>query len=70
MQPADIAAANRSRQPTAELSTAIQATHAAIASEPEPEDKAALTQALQTLMKVQAKNMAEQGGGLGMAAGR
>jgi uncharacterized protein HemY len=52
-------------QPTQELQDAIQSLHAAIASEPDPEDKAALGQCLTQMMKVQAKNMAQdqqQGG--------
>jgi len=66
--PADIAAANRaSRNPTEELHSAISALHAAIAVEPEAEDKARLTAALNTLMAVQAKNakddMAKGSGG-------
>lgn len=56
MRPADLAASNRSRQPTAELHAAISSLHAAIAAEPEPEDKASLGSALQTLLKVQSKN--------------
>lgn len=44
-------------QPTQELQDAIQSLHAAIAAEPDPEDKAALSGCLPTMMKVQAKNM-------------
>jgi hypothetical protein len=50
-------------QPTQELQGAIQMLHAAIATEPDPEDKAALTQCLQNMMKVQAKNMQQEGQG-------
>jgi hypothetical protein len=51
------------------LRTAIEALHQAIVDEPQAEDKAALTQCLQQMLKVQAKNIAEgdygpqQGGG-------
>lgn len=49
------------------LRQAIETLHQAIVDEPDPEDKAALTQCLQQMLKVQAKNMAEgqgaQGGG-------
>jgi hypothetical protein len=41
------------------LRSAIEALHQAIADEPQPEDKAALTQCLQQMLKVQAKNIAE-----------
>jgi len=47
------------------LRVAIEALHQAIADEPDPEDKATLTQCLQHAMKVQAKNMVEA-----QAAGR
>ncbi len=56
-------------QPTQELQTAIQHLHAAIATEPDPEDKAALGQCLTQMMKVQARNMAQQQGGPGPAQG-
>lgn len=59
MQPADLAATNRNRQPTAEMHAAITTLHAAIAAEPDAEDKAALSQALATLMRVQGKNAAQ-----------
>ena len=45
------------------LRAAIEALHQAIADEPDPEDKAALTQCLQQMLKVQAKNLAEGQGG-------
>jgi hypothetical protein len=41
------------------LRSAIEALHQAIVDEPQPEDKAALTQCLQQMLKVQAKNIAE-----------
>jgi hypothetical protein len=41
---------------------AIQALHDAIAHEPDAEDKAALAQCLQQILKVQAKNAAQGGG--------
>lgn len=53
-------------QPTQELQDSIQSLHAAIAAEPDPEDKATLGQCLTQMMKVQAKNMAQEqqeGGG-------
>ena len=52
-------------QPTQELHDTIQALHAAIASEPEPGDKAELSKALVIIMRVQAKNMTQdaQNGG-------
>lgn len=59
MRPADIAGANRNRQPTAELHAAITSLHAAIAAEPDPEDKAALSQALAGLLRIQGKNAAQ-----------
>ena len=46
---------------------ALQALHDAIAHEPDPADKQALAQALQLVLRVQAKNMnqQQQGGGPG-----
>jgi hypothetical protein len=52
------------------LRSAIEALHAAIADEPDAEDKAALTQCLQQMLKVQAKNIQEgQAGGGGQPQG-
>ena len=51
------------RQPTQELRIAITALHQAVLVEPEPEDKAVIATCLQNLLKLQAKNMKEQGGG-------
>ena len=56
-------------QPTQELKIAIQALHDAIAKETEPEDKATIATCLQSLLKLQAKNMAEtRSGGAGGAS--
>ena len=60
----------RNRQPTEELHAAITALHAAIASEPEPSDKAQLGGALRTLLTVQAGNAKQEKAGPGSAAGQ
>jgi hypothetical protein len=44
---------------TDSLRVAIEALHQAIRDEPQAEDKAALTQCLTQMMRVQAKNLAE-----------
>jgi hypothetical protein len=49
---------------------AIQALHDAIANEPDAEDKQALSQALQIVLKIQAKNMREGQGGQGAGPGQ
>jgi hypothetical protein len=51
------------RQPIPQVAQAMNLIHQAIALEPEPEDKAALTQVLGILTKLQSKNMSEQGSG-------
>ena len=56
--------------PTDSLRSSIQFCHESIQAEPDPEDKAELTKALQVMLKVQAKNMAEgQSGGGGGGQG-
>ncbi len=41
-------------------SAAIQALHDAIAHEPDPQDKQVLSQCLQNVLRIQAKNMQQQ----------
>lgn len=59
MQPADLAAQNRRQRPSRALAGAIQLIHEAIAHEPDPEDKAELTKALQVCLNIQ-KDMAAE----------
>ena len=70
MSVAPTAAAQQGPPVTMYTQAALQALHDAIAHEPDPQDKQALSQALQLVLRVQAKNMQQgQGGGPGQAQG-